>query len=503
MADEVFNTAHWATSEPFVKSENIPEWIQGEDRARIGTYDLYDAIFWAAPESFQIKMRGQEGDPIYVPSGRVVVETAHRFMAPGMQIIVDPNFGDEAQQAEAAALMQDFTDREEVYSKFSAAKLHGLRRGDWAWHIFADPDKTAGSRVSLFELNPSNYFPIYRDVDDVSSVVGAIIAQPATADNGDTVITRTIYEITDEGKVQVHEDVCKVDEWGQPRTDMKETVIDVTSEPQLLPDPINQIPIYHIPNMYDSEVGWGSSEMAGIELLMRGLNQGVTDEELALVLEGIGVYVTDAGAPLDPDTGEELPWTLAVGHVLELPSGHDFKRVQGVNTIQPYQEHLKYLESWIDATTGGNDITRGRADVAVAESGIALALRMGPILARMSEKELIVTSRFTQMLFDLRAWFTAFEGLQGLDAIRWRPTYADKLPVNKQEQFNNIITMSTTTPVPIISNAEARRMLTQLGYTFSTEAELAAEVLSEQSEFQATTADAVASRVAGELNAGT
>jgi hypothetical protein len=191
-------------------------------------------------------------------------------------------------------------------------------------------------------------------------------------------------------------------------------------------------------------------------------------------LDGIGVYITDAGSPLD-DEGEEIPWTVAVGHILELPEGKMFQRVQGVGSIQPYIDHVRYLHDMIDSTTGANDITRGRADVAVAESGIALSLRMGPVLARMVEKELIITDRLRQMFFDLRNWFIAYEGLNGVEDIRWFPTYTDKLPVNKDKVFEQVMTMLGAKP-PVISVMEARRILTKVGYVFSEEATLTGEI---------------------------
>lgn len=465
------NVGHWDTIEPFIRMEKTPQWIQGEDRLRVGAYDLYEAIFWTAPQSFQIIMRGQEGDPIYVPSGRQVVETAHRFMAPGMQVIVDPEFGSDAQRLNAELYMRDFAAREELYSKFSSGKLKGLMKGDWLWHIIADPVKPQDSRVSVFAIDPANYFPIYSGGDDVARVIGAIIAEPDML-NDDPVIHRTIYGKDDGGVITVREDLCKIDEWGQPGTDMDETILRSVAEELTLPDAIDQIPIYHIPNIYEPEIGWGSSEMRGIELLMRGINQGVTDEELALVLDGIGVYTTDAGSPVD-EQGEEQPWIVAVGHVLELPEGKNFQRVQGVGSIQPYVDHIRYLHDMIDMTTGANDITRGRAEVAVAESGIALALRMGPILARMVEKELIVTDRFKQMLFDLRKWFAAYEGLQGILDIRYLPTYSDKLPVNKKEIFDQVMTMIDK---KIISTREGRRILTRVGFSFSDDTTLEGEI---------------------------
>src|SRR3990170_705239 len=299
--------SHWSTLEKFINLALVPQWIQGEDQKRVGAYDMYEAIYWTAPESFQLVMRGQEGEPIFVPSGRQVVDTAHRFIAPGMSVIADPEFGDDTQRQEANLFLTDFARRELLYSKFSAAKLQGIMRGDWLFHLFADPLKDEGSRVSIFPLNPSNYFPEYKDGDDITSIVAVHIAEPVTNDKGDTMVHKTVYRKDTEGgtpKIMVSEIICPPDEWGQPGTDMVETIDSVVAQEMILPDPITQIPVYHISNIYDPDFGWGSSEMRGIERLMRGINQAITDEELALVLEGLGLYTTDAGSPIDPDTKE-------------------------------------------------------------------------------------------------------------------------------------------------------------------------------------------------------
>lgn len=487
------NVGHWATIEKFLIRNPAPAWVKGDDQYRVQAYDLYDAVYWAADDAFKIVMRGQEGDPVYVPSGRQVVDTAHRYMANGLRVVFDPEFGTEDQRANAAMFVKDFFAREEFFAKFSAAKLNGIKKGDWLWHIYADPNKSADRKVSIFELDPANYFP--DDGGNVGSINRVIIAEPSLNDKGNTVINRLVYEKLDNGRIQVHEDICEAENWGQPGADMEEKVIRVTVEPWLLPEPIDTIPVYHIPNYYEPTFGWGSSEMRGIELLMRGINQSVTDEELALVLDGIGVYVTDAGAPLD-ENGEETSWVVAVGHVLELPEGKNFQRIQGVGSVTPYQDHLKYLHQQIRSTTGGNDITEGIADVQVAESGIALTLRMQPLLSRMAEKELIVTDRMKQVLFGLGRWFAAYERMEAFLDLRMLPEYEDKLPINRDKLFEQVVKMYTATPVPLISGKEARRILTEKGgFVFTDDDTLSADILKEQSEFQAQTADAIASRV--------
>lgn len=491
------NTSHWASLQGLVNEALQPSWVAGEDKTRLAAYDLYEAVYWTAPESFQLTMRGQEGQPIFVPSGRKIVDTAHQYMAPQMRIIEDPAFGTDGERENAKLFMTEFARREALYGKFSAAKRHGIMRGDWVWHIYAEETKPEGSRVSIFPVHPGTYFPEFLE-GDVTTIGAVKLAESGITDDGKPCVNVLEYrketELPGPSPIVVSYTQYEPDEWGQPGTDMGASIIKSIAPDERLPDPIDHIPVYHVPNMYDPDFFWGSSEMRGIERLMRGINQAITDEEIALVLEGLGVYVTDAGAPVEETDGvdEEVAWTVAPGRVIELPTGSDFKRVTGVGSVSPYLDHIRYLHQQIDETTGNNDITAGRVDVAVAESGIALALRMGPLLSRMSDKELVVTDNTTQMLYDLRNWFSAYEPLS-FDSIRWVPAYGDKLPANKKQQFDQVLSLYMATPVPLISSAEARRMLVNVGFKFSDEGQLVTEIATDMT----TSADADAQRIIG------
>lgn len=491
------NVSHWATLEGLVNTALQPTWVDGEDKTRLAAYDLYEAIYWTAPESFQLQMRGQEGQPIYIPSGRKIVDTAHRYMAPQMRLIEDPEFGSDSQRAEAKLFMTDFARREALYGKFSSAKLHGLMRGDWVWHIYADEEKPEGSRVSIFPIHPGTYFPEFFE-GDVTSIVAVKLAESGITQDGKPAVNvleyRKLNEAPGPSPVEVSYTQYEPDAWAQPGTDMGTKVIRTLAPAETLPAPIDQIPVYHVPNVYDPDFFWGSSEMRGVERIMRGINQAITDEELALVLEGLGVYTTDAGAPIEDEEGEdvEVPWTVAPGRVIELPSGSNFNRVTGVGSVTPYLDHLKYLHQQMDETTGNNDVSAGRVDVQVAESGVALALRMGPLLSRMEDKDILVTDVHTQMLFDMRNWFTAYEPLN-FEEIRWVPKYGDKLPVNKKQVFDQVMAMYGATPVPVISSAEVRRMLKSIGWEFTSDDQLLPEITSDMTQ----SADADAQRIIG------
>ena len=496
------NVSHWATIEPFLRPENTPQWVDGEDRTRVASYDAYESIYWTAPKAYQIQLRGENNQPIYIPSGRKIVNTAHRYLAPGFNVTTDPNFGSPAEQADAQLWLTEFMRRERFLSKFSANKLEGLTKGDWLFHIFADEERAEGSRVSIFPLDPATYFPEYEGGDQVDSVIAVHLVQSFQDGNEPAVLKLKYTKVTETGgpsQIQVDQTVHPIDEWGQPQTDMALTTVR-SLDSFVLPDVVDAIPVYHIPNTYDPSFGWGSSEMRGVEILMRAISQGATDEDLTLVLEGLGLYVTTAGAPINEDTDEVMPWNLGPARVVEIPDGKDFKRVNGAGSITPYQDHLSFLIGELEDATNTDAVSRGRVDVTVAESGIALALRLAPLFASMQEKERVITDVVTQMMYDLRKWFMGFEApLGGLEEIRWVPTYGDRMPVNKKQVFDQVMTMITATPVPVISTAEGRRLLKNIGWEFSPDETLNNEILAEQSAVAGATADAVAARVGGDV----
>lgn len=486
---------HWATIAPLLNQINFSGFVTGDDRWRLGAYDLYDWIYWTREDSFKLLMRGQEGVPVLIPSGRSVVETAQRYAANDLAIIADPLFGTEAQRTAGMGVLTDFIRRERLYSKFSANKRNGLKRGDWLWHITADDTRPDGTRLSINALHPGTFFPEF-DETDPSQMIAVHLVEAVAPFNGKPAVRKLTYAKTSgtggPSTIALIDGIYAGDSWGQPGTDMKDGMPLQLDTSLVLPDSILSFPVYHIANGL-SDDDWGYSEMAGIERLMAAINQGITDEELALVLEGLGVYWTDSGSPVDEETGDDEPWTLGPGRVVEVPKGGTFGRVSGNGSIQPYMDHLRYLHDQIDEATGTSDVTRGRADVQVAESGIALSIRMAPLIARMTEKELIVTDVMTNMLFDLRGWFAAYEPTlaSAVDPIRWLPTYGSKIPTNRAEQFKNIIDMYTATPVPIISGVEARLQLSAIGFNFSADdTEMLAQIIQEQSNFAAQMASA-------------
>ena len=104
--------------------------------------------------------------------------------------------------------------------------------------------------------------------------------------------------------------------------------------PGYLPDEITSIPVYWFKNREWSGWEFGTSEIKSLEGLMKAISQQDTDVQGALSLEGLGVYATDGGRPIDQNNNE-IDWVISPGSVIELTPGAGFKRVQGVTSINP------------------------------------------------------------------------------------------------------------------------------------------------------------------------
>ena len=492
----------WATAEPLIKG-NI-SWISGLDKLRIQSYQLYEEIYWNIPDSFKLLMRGAEGEPIYIPSAKTIVETLHRYMANDFSVMADPMSGTPEQQQSAMVAMTDFVRRERFYSKFSSNKRFGIIRGDWLWHIFADESRPEGSRISIFALDPGAYFPITRD-ENVDEIIGAHIVEKVSDDKGKEFIHRLTYrKATGTGgpsAIDVTDDIFEVDKWGGPGQDEK--AVRSVRPPFQLDAQIDSLPIYHIQNFREDGTPWGSSELRGFERLLSAINQSITDEDLTLVLEGLGVYATDSGHPVDEESGEPLPWTIGPGKVVETADGKTFYRVNSSATVTPYQDHLTYLHDQLDLATGTPRTAQGRVDVSVAESGIALLLEMGPILSRASEKELIITDVMTNLLFDLRKWFGSYEPQLKINAdspIRWLPKYGDKLPLNQAKRFDQILQLAMSVP-PVVSGQWVRSELAKLGFQMpADDSIMMKQILDEMAVIGKAQADAAGLQLDSELS---
>jgi hypothetical protein len=165
---------------------------------------------------------------------------------------------------------------------------------------------------------------------------------------------------------------------------------------------------------------------------------------MALALEGLGVYATSSGPPKDAD-GNATSWLIAPGQVMELDNPQaTFRRVEGINSVKPYTDHFEFLVSSMyeaSATFRGSTI-----DAKVAESGIALAIRFMPTMAKLEQRDEAGVGKVEQMMFDWRQWHMEYENESLPKEIV--VTLGDKLPENKQDKLNVLNNLVDRKTVP-------------------------------------------------------
>lgn len=473
---------------------NKPTYVTAYDASRIRSYQVYEQIYWNVPDTFKLVMYGSDAPPIYVPTARTLIDTTNRYVGRDLGWMVEPALG---QQEEADSLSIQWTllaRRERFLSKYASMKRLGLIHGDWLFHILGDPAKPQGRRLRILRLDPAAYFPVFHP-NDPDRMIAAYIFE-TIIDNDKTRIKRQTYQrgldpINNDGsdtKIYNSIAIFEIEDWenitAKPVRSLK--------PPTPLPDTITAIPIYHIKNQEEEGNPYGSSELRGYERVLAAVNQGISDEELALALEGLGVYATDSGAPKDPETGETVPWRLGPGKVVELQAEAEFKRVTGVSQVTPYQDHLKFLIAALKEATGLNDAATGKVDVTVAESGISLYLQLSPMLAKVEERNKSIDDVLTQMFHDLvTGWFPAYEQMTFPNA-RLLPVFGDPVPQNRAARLKEIIDLFAAKLVDI---AWAQKELAKLGFEFSDDS--AQLVLSDQAALAAA-ADPFAARLAAE-----
>lgn len=456
MADEL-DTTPYSTARPYITA--FPDWLPEEEQDRVASYNLYEQLYWGSNDPLKVIIREEDGEPLYIPTPRTIVDTTAHYLLKGLGLQVQPGNGAE----EFQLFLDEFLKRERFYSRFQVAKHTGVNRGDWIFHITADPAKPDGSRISLTSVDPGAYFPIY-DPDDLDKRIGVrLVEQSPDPDDA----TKTRVKILDywyegvEGRRRVfrEEALWKMEGWDKPEKAEKITQL-IPRGP--LPTQITQIPVYHYRNGEWQGDPFGSSELKGLERLFLGGSQTMTDTELALTLMGLGVYATDAGRPVNENTGTEEDWVIAPGKVLEVPGATMIKRLEGITTVDPALKYVDRLESMAYEATSTSDIALGRVDVQTAESGIALAIRFLPTQAKVEERDLSGTETLTQMFFDWKFWVQAYENQTFLELLIV-PTLGDKLPLNrakKIEELNNMLDRK------VISPQFYREEMAKLGYIF-------------------------------------
>lgn len=456
-------TTPYSTVAPFMGAP--PAWLRADDAERILSYDIYEQIYWNNDTAYQVSGRGDNIPPIYVPSGRTIVDTTNRYVGAKFGWAVTPGTdpqltGTPEQQAVATQVLTAFFRRERFLSKFAMNKRFGMIRGDWLWHIYADPDKPEGSRISIRAIHPGAWFPVYDD-NDPERLVKIHIVDLFRNDADEERLKRLTYEYAPEGiGIIMSEAVYEFEDWWKPETS-PETII---TPPTLLPAEIPSFPVYHIPNFEEPANPYGSSELRGVERIIQAVSQAVSDEDIALALEGLGVYATDTGGPVDED-GEDANWDIYPGTVLENAGG--FKRVGGIGSLEPYDSHIGRLINFLKEASATPDVAIGRVDVQVAESGVALALQMSPMLGKAAEKDQIIIDVHTQMFYDLKWWFKIYEGVD-FTMCEVLPTLGDKLPVNVDKEIERAVLM---VEAGLWSKQTAREELAKKGIVFAQDEE--------------------------------
>jgi hypothetical protein len=459
----------YSTIMPLLGNQELQSWVPAEDVERISAYFKYDDIYWNMPETFKLQKRGDDSAPIYIPNPRTVVDTTAYYLLKGLQLTIE----NEEKHRPLRDALRTLLRREKFYSKFHVAKHAGVARGDFVFHITADPDAPDGEKISISSVLPHNYFPV-RDPDDDTKIIKVHLADEFTNEQGRSVVKRLTYEYVKVGKtrqVQRTEGIFEVKDWFDPK---KSKQIQQTLKRELLPPQVTNIPVYHFPNMQWDGEHFGSSEIKGMERLFGAVNQTISDEEMALALEGLGVYATDAAGPVDDD-GNDLDWEIAPARVMEVPAGSSFKRVEGVGSVKPMLDHIGYLDEKLFEATGTSDVARGKVDVQTAESGIALAIKFIPQLAKTEERDVQGVETLYLMFQDWKFWHDAYEN-EDFGDVDIIPILGEKLPLNRTSILNELNNMLDR---KVISKKFYRQvMAAKLDYEFPDDIEQ--QILDEQ-----------------------
>ena len=448
-----------------------PTWLDTYNGERHAAYGLYEDMYWNNPNSYRLLLRGTDDKPIYIPTARKIVNVMSRYVARGFKVNIDlgPEGSDDELET-AIFTFGEFFKRERFMSKFASQKRYGLMRGDWAFFIYADPDKPEGSRISIKGIDPRLIFPIHDDIDPDRVIGYDMIEQIKVGDKEYIKRQRWVKQDHEDHPsfgappkpegypIYYISEILEVENWQDP----EKVKVFKTELSALFPDEITQLPIYHIRNNDEEGNPFGSSELRGLEQIIAGVNQAVSDEDIALAMAGLGLYATDSGAPVDEE-GEETDWLLGPKRVVEVGEGRKFERVSGVASVEPSQTHIGYLEDKLDENFGISDVATGQMDVTVAESGIALALRMGPIIDAAEEKDLHIKDVLNQMFYDLKSWFKVYEGID-MTNIVIEAFFGEKLPTNRKDIFTELQDLYTNGIITVEYYID--QLQEKLGYKF-------------------------------------
>ena len=455
------------------------------DARRIQVYDLYENLYLNSSQNLKITLRGDDQYPILVPSGRKIIETTNRFLGIGFDYLVEPT-GDTGTRTEVESYVKDWWKREQVGQKFASNKRWGLIRGDAVFYLYGDLAKDSGKRISIAEIDPRQLFLI-EDEDNVGKLLGCHIVEEVQdfrekdKPNKKIARRRTFRKQRDEatnvftGIITTELTYWEIGKWDDrqddfdPKNRVRNAVLD--EDEVELPEEISELPIYHWRNApIFQNSSWGVSQLSGLETLFYSINQSLTDEDATIVFQGLGMYVTNAKPPLDPNTGEVTAWNVGPMQIIEIGADQKFERVTGITSVSPYQEHMNFInEKGLMEAAGTPATAIGRVDVATVASGIALKMELMPLLAANAEKELEFLTVLDQMLHDLGTmWLPAYEpelfgNFEAMADISIVSIFDDPMPVDRDAKIQETLLLRTSN---LILTTMAIAKLRELGWEY-------------------------------------
>lgn len=461
------------------------DWVSSDDdQDRIRAYELYDKMYWTEPGTYLLQKRGEDDREVQIPSSRKIVEATNQFLAKEFDYVVENSSGTPDEQKQADEWFKALFKREKFKAKFGAFKRNMVKRGDAIFHIKADDTKEVGKRISILEVDAAHYFPIWNE--DETRLLGVHLAEkikdPRDKDGKKYIVRRQSYyrpsEDRDPNWVTSELTYWEIDAWDDRHLEDEElkqvTDSGLESFEKVLED-IPVIPVYHCLNIRWGSWLFGVSELRGLEMAIAAVNQSLSDEDLTLVTQGLGVYWTNAGPPKDAE-GNEAALEIGPGVVLEVPDGNSVGRLSGVTSTAPFLEHMRFILDETNSALGVSGAAAGKVDVAVAESGIALYLQLGPLLAKNEEKEQELLGTMDQMFYDIaQYWGPAFDEAAFLKNVVISSVVGDPVPVNRTAVMTEVITLHDANL--ILTEMAIEAIATKLGYTYP---EGAAEKLLEQ-----------------------
>jgi hypothetical protein len=464
----------------------LPSWLNEFDAQRLAAYQLYEELYANEATAIKLTLRDDEENPIYIPSARRIIKTLARYVARGLGFTVTG--GTPEQQLAIIEAYGDFFNRERFFPAFRAAMRYGLAFGDWCMFLYADPDKPEGSRISVKAVDPGMYFPIF-DPKDIDRVVGVRLVEQIIEDNKTLLKQQRWLTARAEGHPSYSDGlfvkdasivydtiILELTDWEDP---VKRKIVR-TEIPQQPLEGIFQLPVYHFKAVEKTGEHFGVSMLQGLERLFYGLNQAVTDEDVAIAMHGLGVYVTNQ-RPVDAQ-GNPTDWIVGPRRVVELsgdkPENY-FERVPGIAKIEASQDHINFMLTMAESTAGISDVALGQVDTQLAESGIALAIRLGPILDEAGDADELIIATLNQFFFDFKMWLQVYEGITVAPEIEITAVVGPKIPRDIEKDKNVYTDLHLPGVIPTLVLIE---MLNELGFDLGDPDELIAAVAEENAE---------------------